>query len=219
MLDRIGDGAVGALDRRDCGRIGPEQVSQAAQLVRVVPVHPHPEPDRLLGLARGVGQHALLAECHELGDAERLDVALGGEAEVAFDVDLHPQALAVEPVLVALVLAEHRVEALVEVLVGTAPGVMDAHRIVGGDGAVEEAPPGPAGVLGAQPREGPSVAPGVEDLVLLGDEIGLRIDGSEHSASGSGWVGSRGVGRRVVGADGPAARFGGSEYPTRDART
>ena len=35
-----------------------------------------PEPDRLLGLARGVGQDALLAQADELGDAERLDVAL-----------------------------------------------------------------------------------------------------------------------------------------------
>ena len=90
--------------------------------------------------------------------------------EVALDVDLDPQALAVEPVLVALVLAEHRVEALVEVLVGAAPGVMDAHRVVGRDRAVEEAPPRTAGVLGAQPRERPTLAPQIQDLVLLGDE-------------------------------------------------
>ena len=55
--------------------------------------------------------------------------------ELALDVDLDPQALAVEAVLVALVLAEHRVEALVEVLVGAAPGVVDAHRVVGRDRA------------------------------------------------------------------------------------
>ena len=193
-LDRVGDRAVRTLDRGDRRRIGAEQVAQPAQLVRVVPVHPHPEPDRLLGLARGVGQDALLAQRHELGDAERLDVALGREAEVALDVDLDPQALAVEPVLPALVLAEHGVEALEEVLVGAAPGVVDAHRVVGRDRAVEEAPVRPAGVLGAQPGEGPPLAPGVEDLVLLGDEIGLRADGSEHSASGSGWVDSREVG-------------------------
>ena len=110
-------------------------------------------------------------------DAVGLDVALGGEAEVALDVDLDPQALAVEPVLVALVLAEHRVEALVQVLVRAAPGVVDAHRVVGRDRPVEEAPARAAGVLRAQPGERPALAPLGQDLVLLGDEIGLRADG------------------------------------------
>ena len=187
-----------SIGRNGC-RVRAEQVGQPAQLVRVVPVHPHPEPDRLLGLARRVGQHALLAEGDELADAERLDVALRGEAEVALDVDLDPQALAVEAVLVALVLAEHGVEPLVEVLVGAAPGVVDAHRVVGRDRAVEEAPLGPARVLGAQPGERPTLAPRVEQLVLLRDEVGLRTDGSEHSASGSGWVDSRGSGGGLSG--------------------
>ena len=185
-LDGVGDRALRALDRRHRGRVRAEQVGQPAQLVRVVPVHPHPEPDRLLGLARGEGQDALLAQRDELGDPVRLDVALGGEPEVALDVDLDPQALAVEPVLVALVLAEHRVEALVEVLVGAAPGVVDAHRVVGRDRAVEEAPLRAAGVLRPQPGERPPVAPVGQDRVLLGDEVGLRADGSEHSASGLG---------------------------------
>ena len=147
-----------------------EQVVQPAQLVRVVPVHPHAEADRLLGLARGVGQDPLLAERHEAVDAVRLDVALAREAEVALDVDLDPQPLAVEPVLVALVLAEHRVEALVQVLVRATPGVVDAHRVVGGDRPVEEAPARAAGVLRAQARERPSLPPCASDLVLLGDE-------------------------------------------------
>jgi hypothetical protein len=47
--------------------------------------------------------------------------------------------LAVEAVLVALPLAEHGVVALVEVLVGAAPGVVDAHRVVRGDRPVQEA--------------------------------------------------------------------------------
>ncbi len=211
-LDGVGDRAAGALDGGDGGRLRPEQLAQPAQLVGVVPVHPHPEPDRLLGLAGGVGQDALLAQRHEAGDPERLDVALGGEAELALDVDLDPQALAVEPVLVALVLAQHGVKALVEVLVGAAPGVMDAHRVVGGDRAVEEAPLRAVRVLGAQPRERPPLAPQIQDLVLLGDKVGLRVDGSEHSASGVGWVAHPAPGAVRV-------RFGGSEYPTRDART
>src|SRR4029077_8831543 len=117
----------------------------------IVPVHPHPEADALLGLASGVGQDALLAERDERGDPEGLDVALAREAEVALDVDLDPQALAVEPVLPALILAEHRVEPLVEVLVRPAPGVVNTHRVVGRDRAVEEAPRRAARVLGAEP--------------------------------------------------------------------
>src|SRR6478609_7965633 len=75
------------------------------------------------------------------------------------------------------------VEPLVEVLVGAAPGVVDAHRVVGGDRTVEEAPAGPAGVLRAEALERPPLAPLGEDLVLLGDEVGLRADGSEHRTS------------------------------------
>ena len=113
----------------------------------------------LLGLAGGERQHALLAQADELGDPERLDVALRREAQVALDVDLDPQALAVEAVLEPLVLAQHRVEPLVQVLVGAAPGVVDAHRVVGGDRPVEEAPARAARVLRPEPRERAPVRP------------------------------------------------------------
>ncbi len=182
-LDRVGDRAVGALDGGRPGGILGQQVAQAQQLGRVVPVHPVPEPLALLGLAGREGQHALLAQADELGDPVRLDVALRGEAEVALDVDLDPQALAVEAVLVPLVLAQHRVEPLVQVLVGAAPGVVDAHRVVGGDRPVEEAPAGSAGVLRPQPCERPSLRPLPEQGVLLGDEVGSAGDGVEHRAS------------------------------------
>ena len=45
-----------------CGRVRGQQVVEPAQLGRVVPVHPHAEPDRLLGLAGRVRQHPLLAQ-------------------------------------------------------------------------------------------------------------------------------------------------------------
>ena len=114
-----------------------------------------------------------------------LDVALGLEAQLALDVDLHPEALAVEAVLPALVLAEHRVEALVEVLVGAAPGVVDAHRVVGGDRPVEERPARlqpsfarscAAGVLCAQLLERAALPPEIEHAVLEDGEVGLCGD-------------------------------------------
>ena len=185
-LHAVGHGTQRAGQGRLRRRVGAEQVAQPEQLVRVVPVHPVAQPDRLLRLARREGEHPLLAEAHELRDAVLLDVALGGEAEVTLDVDLHPQALAVEAVLPALVLAAHGVESLEDVLVGAAPGVVDAHRVVGRDRPVEEAPARPTGVLGAQAGERPALAPEGEDLVLLGDEIGLAGDGCEHLASDAG---------------------------------
>ena len=68
-LDGVGHRAVRALDRHLLLRVLGQQVAQPAQLVGVVPVHPHAQADRLLGLDRGVGQDALLAQADELGDA------------------------------------------------------------------------------------------------------------------------------------------------------
>ena len=128
---------------------------------------------------------------------------LRGEPEVALDVDLDPQPLAVEPVLVALVLAEHRVEALVQVLVRAAPGVVDAHRVVGRDRPVEEAPVRPARVLRAQPGERPSLPPWREDLVLLGDESGFEVTGRNMRLR---WRGVGEGGHRPIGLGGPLRR-------------
>ena len=205
-------GPSDAVDRRRLGRVVRQHVAQPAELVRIVPVHPHPEPDRLLGLARRVGQDALLAQRHELGDAVGLDVALARESQVALDVDLHPETLAVEPVLPALGLAEHGVVALEDVLVGPAPGVVDAHRVVRRDRTVEEAPARAGGVLGTKARERLAVAPHGEDLVLLGDQVRLRADGLEHSASRLDGCG------RAACTQGAGVRNRRPEYPTRDAR-
>src|SRR4029079_6480498 len=86
----------------------------------------------------------------------------------------------------ALRLAEHRVVPAERVLVGPAPGMVDAHRVVGRDRPVEEAPVRPVRVLGAQPLERPLLTPAGEEVVLLGDEIWLRGDASEHQASSAG---------------------------------
>jgi hypothetical protein len=148
--------------------------------VRVVPVHPHPEPDRLLRLARGESEDALLAQTDEVGNAVGLDISLVCEAQVLLDVHLDPQALAVEAVLVALVAALHRPEPLKQVLVGATPGVMNAHWVVGRDRSVQKAPPLAPGVLSSQASEGPAVAPEIKDLVLLVDEVGLGANWSKH---------------------------------------
>src|SRR4029079_17638916 len=78
------------------------------RVVVVVPVHPLAEPLGLLGLHLGEARDALLAPLGELGEPVLLDLALRVEAELLLDLDLDPEALAVEAVLVALVMAPGR---------------------------------------------------------------------------------------------------------------
>ena len=116
-----------------------------------------------------------LAALHEAVDPVLLDLPLVVEAELAFDVDLDPQALAVEAVLVALLLAEHGVVALEEVLVRPAPGVMDAHRVVGGDRSVDEAEPPLRVVVARQvARHRVALAPALDHLALERGDVQLR---------------------------------------------
>ena len=149
LLDRIGHRAVCALNRRRLSGVFAEQAAQAPQLGWIVPVHPVAQADGLIGLHRGKFEHAHLAQLDEFGQAKGLNVALALEAQFFFDIHLNPQALAVEAVLPALVVALHRVETLEEVFVRAPPGVVDAHRIVGRNRAIEEAPAFVA--LAAQP--------------------------------------------------------------------
>ena len=101
-------------------------------------MHPIAQADGLLGLDAGVLVDPLLAALDKLGNTVGLNIALALEAKLALDFHLDPKALAVEAVLVTLVEAAHRPVALVGVFVGPSPGVMDAHGVVGGDGAIHE---------------------------------------------------------------------------------
>src|SRR5574338_478312 len=110
------------------------------RVIRVVPVHPLPEPGRLAAYLVGELRHALAAGAGEAVQPERLDVALRVELEVLLYLHLDPQPVAVEPVLVALVEALQRLVTLVNVLVGTPPAVMHAHGIVRRDRPIYERP-------------------------------------------------------------------------------
>ena len=142
--------------------------------VGVRPIHPLPESDRLVGLDSGVSIHPLAAAVGEFGDAVRFDVALGVEPKLPLDLDFEPQSLGVEPVLVALVIAAHGPVALVDVLVGASPGVMHAHRVVGGDWPVEERPARAVPILLPQLLERAVLVPEFEDPALHRREVKLR---------------------------------------------
>ena len=110
-----------------------------------VPIHPVTEPNTLICLDPGKFVDACLAQIDELIDGSEgvawdkvLDIFFAFEAEFFFDFDLDPKALAIEAVLIAEFVALHGVVALEGIFVGAAPGVMDTHWVVGGDGAIEK---------------------------------------------------------------------------------
>ena len=127
----------------------------------------------MLGLSGGEFQDTLFARVDKLVDAQVVDGVLRAEAELFFDFDFDPQALTVKTVLIAQFAAVHRPETLVGIFVGAAPGVMDPHRVVGGDGAVEETPRFAAAILVAQFVEDPLVAPKREYGVFARHETGV----------------------------------------------
>ena len=145
-----------------------------------VPVHPHAEARGLLRDDLGELRHPLLAPLRELGEPVLLDLALRVEPERPLDLDLDPEALAVEAVLVALVEAAKRLVALEDVLERPPPGVMDAHRVVRGDRAVHEAEARASPVQLAELLEGPLALPELEDLELEMVMVRLVREGWEH---------------------------------------
>jgi hypothetical protein len=141
------------------------------RVVVVVPVHPAAETPVLVGDYLGELGDPLAAARGELGEPVLLDVALRVQSERLLDLDLDPEPLAVEAVLVALVVAAEGLVALEDVLQRAAPCVVDAHRVVRGDRAVEEAEPRAARVLPAQLVEDPLAVPPLEDLLLEGGVV------------------------------------------------
>jgi hypothetical protein len=125
----------------------------------------------LLGLAGSELQHALFAGVDELIDAIRFDGGFGAHLQFALDFDFHPEPLAIEAVLIALVVAGHCEVALEDVFVGASPRVVHAHWVVGGDRPVDKAPPRLAGILRAQLAEDLRLPPEAQDVVLAADEI------------------------------------------------
>ena len=154
------------------------------RVVRVVPLHPVAQPHRLLGLLGGEPPDALLAELDEPVDAEVFDLALVVELQLLLYLDLDPQPLSVEAVLVALLIPPHGLVALEHVLVGAAPGVVDAHGVVGRDWAVDEGE-GPRRVVVSVEVlfEDVLLLPPLHDVPLHLDEVYLCRHMLEHRTS------------------------------------
>jgi hypothetical protein len=188
------------------------------RVVRPLPVHPHAEAAGLLGLDARVLGHAIATGAREAVEPVGLDLVLRVEPERLLDLDLDPQSLAVEPVLVAPVLTQRCVIALEEVLQRPPPGVVHAHGVVGRDGPVDERIGRAAGVLRAQLLERPGAVPTVQHPMLERDVIGLGRDGFKGGIGGHRTLDrSRARGALTPGAMGTERRSGYHAYPSTAA--
>src|SRR5262249_49273508 len=139
-------------------------VRVAEREVVVAPVHPLAEaPAAVRQLLRGLDDDVAAAR-RELLKPVLLDLPLRVEPERALDADLDPQALAVEPVLEALVEAAHRLVALEDVLERPPPRRVHRERLVRGHRPVDERPLLVAAILVAQLLERALALPALEDL-------------------------------------------------------
>ena len=142
------------------------------RVVGVVPVHPIAQADGLGRLDGGEAAYTLLAQLHKAADAVGLDVPLGFEAQLPLHLHLNPQPLAVKAVLVALLEPLHRLVALVQVLVRSAPGMVDAHGVVGRDRPVDEGVAAVAGVVAVKVLlHHAGLVPPRQDVALPGREV------------------------------------------------
>ena len=179
--------------------IGAKVFGQLAKLIGVVPVHPVTESLRLFGLSSRKPENSALAFVDEVVDAEFMDGGFRAESQLLFDFDLNPQPLAVESVLESLVMAGHGKEPLVRVFVRAAPGMVNSHWVIGGDGTVEKAPTLATCVFASQLLKRLLLQPEFQDGMFASDKIavGDRLkheNGEPESAMGENLVKTAGPG-------------------------
>ena len=107
-------------------------------VIGVVPLHPLTETLRLVGDDAGEVLDTVNALFRKVIHAVVFDVFFRLEAKLLFDLNLDPETLGVEAVLTAAVVASHVFIADEGILERSAPCVVDTHRIVGGNRAVNK---------------------------------------------------------------------------------
>ena len=151
--------------------------------VRLVGVDPEGDP---LGQPRplvDVLEHRLAALLVELGNPVALDVVLVVEAELALDLELDRQPVAVPAALAVHLVAAHRLEAGEDVLEHPAQDVVRVGRAVGGRRALVEDELRAALTAPDRLVEDVALAPALEDLLL---ELGERLGGIYRPVAGHG---------------------------------
>ena len=121
-----------------------------------------------------VGEDRLAAALVELGDAVGLDLLLGGNPQVLFDLQLDREPVTVPTRLARDAVAAHRAVAGIDVLEHTGEDVAGVGPAIGRRRALVEAPDLGAGAIGERALEDVGVAPALQDpLLQLGKALVL----------------------------------------------
>jgi hypothetical protein len=84
--------------------------------------------------------------------------------------------LAIETVLVTEFVTSHREVALKGILIGAAPGMMDAHGVIGSDGTIEKRPFWSSRVLDSQLLKNVMLLPETKDYAFVLCEIDFCLN-------------------------------------------
>ena len=173
LLERPPDGLDVVVVEREVGLVG---------------VDPERDPLRQPLPLVDVLEHRVAALLVELGHAVALDVVLVVEAELALDLELDRQAVAVPAALAVDLVAAHRLEAREDVLEDAAQHVVRDGRAVRRRRPLVEDELGAALAAAHRLVEDVALAPALEDLLL---ELGERLGRVDRPVAGHGAPDSR----------------------------
>ena len=146
------------------------------------PIHPLSQTLGLFGNDTGKLLHALHALCGKFIDAVMDYVRFDFEPQIFFGFDFHPQTLGIESVLILTAFTQHGIIADIHILHRPAPGMVNTHRVVGCDRAVQKAETFAVLVFLYQLFKTGVILPELQHLFFDFNEIGFGIFFS-HAAS------------------------------------
>ena len=149
--------------------------------VRIVEIDPEADPLGQRPPVVDVAEDRLAAALVELGDAVGVDLLLGGDPQLALDLQLDRKPVAVPARLARNPVTAHRLVAGIDVLEDAGEDVVRAGPAVGGRRTLVEAPGLGAGSILQRAREDVAAAPAVKHLEL---ERGERLLGVDRANAG-----------------------------------
>ena len=134
--------------------------------IGVVQVEPEADSLREAVPVLDVAEDGLAAAFLELGDPVFLDLLLRGDAQLALDLQLDGQPVAVPTRFPGDLMPGHRPEARIDVLEDPGQDVMGSRPAIGGRRALVEAPERRGLAVGERAVEDVALTPALEDLLL-----------------------------------------------------
>ena len=167
--------------------VGTQMFGKFAKLSWIIPIHPIAKSLRLFRLASCKPEDSSLAFVDEVVDAVFMDGGLCAKSQLLFNFNFDPKSLAIEAVLVSLIMAGHCEETLIGIFVRAAPGMVNAHWVIGSDGPVEKAPSLATRVFASQLLKRLLLKPELQNGMFASNKIAVR-DGLKHEIQGPGSV-------------------------------